>query len=214
MSEFNNIEEQRIWNKLSLWTDGGHEWSKSFGTTENLWNNYLFEPLKKFRGKKILEIAPGHGRITQFLSILADELIVVDLNETCIEQTKKKLGTHIKEYHVNDGITLSSIPTNSIDLVFSFDSFVHMHKNVVRSYVKEISRVLVNGGHGFIHHSWIDGGKEYSFQNFGGRANMNPSLFKSFVDEFEMETISQNNIQFEPVGFWNGLDTLSFFYKP
>lgn len=212
--EFHNIEEQRIWNKLSLWTEGGHEWSKSFGTTENLWNTYLFEPLKKFRGKKILEIAPGHGRLSQFLSILASELIVVDLNETCIEQTKKKLGTHIKEYHVNDGLSLSSIPTSSVDLVFSFDSFVHMHQNVVKSYIKEISRVLVKGGHGFIHHSWIGGGEELSFQNFGGRANMNPELFKSFVEDNGMKMLSQESIQFEPVGFWNGKDILSFFYKP
>ena len=72
MNEFDNIEEQRTWNDLNFWTDGGHEWSKFFGTTENLWNNYLFEPLKKFRGKRILEIAPGHGRISQFLSVLAD----------------------------------------------------------------------------------------------------------------------------------------------
>lgn len=213
MNEFNNIEEQRIWNKLSLWTEGGHEWSKSFGTTENLWNNYLFEPVKKFRGKKILEIAPGHGRITQFLSILAGELIVVDLNETCIEETKKKLGSHIKEYHVNDGLSLSSIPSNSIDLVFSYDSFVHMHQNVIKSYIKEISRVLVNGGHAFIHHSCLGGGQELSFQNCGGRANMNPELFKSFVDEFGMNIISQNSIKFEPVGGWSGVDTLSFFYK-
>ena len=212
--EFHNIEEQRIWNKLSLWTEGGHEWSKSFGTTENLWNTYLFETLKKFRGKKILEIAPGHGRLSQFLSILASELIVVDLNETCIEETKKKLGSHIKEYHVNDGLSLSSIPTSSVDLVFSFDSFVHMHQNVVKSYIKEISRVLVKGGYGFIHHSWIGGGEELSFQNFGGRANMNPELFKSFVEDNGMKMVSQEAIQFEPVGFWNGKDILSFFYKP
>ncbi len=160
-----------------------------------------------------MEIAPGHGRITQFLSILAEELIVVDLNETCIEQTKKKLGFHIKEYHVNDGLSLGSIPSNSIDLVFSFDSFVHMHQNVVRSYIKEISRVLVNGGYGFIHHSWISGGQDYSFKNFGGRANMNPELFQSFVNEYGMSIVSQNSIQFEPVGFWNGIDTLSYFYK-
>jgi ubiquinone/menaquinone biosynthesis C-methylase UbiE len=214
MNEFYNIDEQRIWNKLNLWTDGGHEWSKSFGTTENLWNNYLFEPLKKFRGKKILEIAPGHGRMSQFLSILADELIVVDLNETCIEQTKKKLGNHIKEYHVNDGLSLSSIPTSSVDLVFSFDSFVHMHQNVIKSYVKEISRVLVSGGHGFIHHSCLQGGQDLSFKNLGGRANMNPELFKSFVVENNMNIISQNTIQFEPVGFWSGFDILSYFSKP
>jgi ubiquinone/menaquinone biosynthesis C-methylase UbiE len=214
MNEFDNIEEQRTWNNLNFWTDGGHEWSKFFGTTENLWNNYLFEPLKKFRGKRILEIAPGHGRISQFLSVLADELIVVDLNETCIEQTKKKLGNHIKEYHVNDGLSLTSIPSNSVDLVFSFDSFVHMHKNVVKSYVKEISRVLVNDGYGFIHHSCFQNGLDYSFQNLAGRSNMDEKLFKSFVEENNMNIISQNTIQFEPVGFWNGIDTLSYFYKP
>lgn len=214
MNEFNNIEEQRNWNRFDLWTEGGHEWSKSFGTTENLWNNYLFDPIKKFRGKKILEIAPGHGRITQFLSILADQLFVVDLNETCIAQTKKKLGSHVAQYHVNDGLSLSSIPSNSIDLVFSFDSFVHMHKNVTKSYIKEISRVLVPDGCGFIHHSCFSNGKDLSFENWAGRANMNPELFESFVNEFDMKIISQNPIQFDPVGTWNGVDTLSFFYKP
>jgi ubiquinone/menaquinone biosynthesis C-methylase UbiE len=214
MSEFNNVEEQRIWNDLGLWADGGHEWSKSFGTTENLWNTYLFDPLKKFRGKKILEIAPGHGRISQFLSILADELIVIDLNESCIEQTKKKLGNHIKEYHVNDGLSLTSIPSNSVDLVFSFDSFVHMHQNVIKSYVKEISRVLVNGGHGFIHHSNFQQGQDYSFRNWGGRSNMTKELFESFVIENEMNILSQNTIKFNPEGFWSGIDILSFFYRP
>jgi hypothetical protein len=89
-----------------------------------------------------------------------------------------------------------------------------MHKNVVQCYIKEISRVLVHGGNGFIHHSCLQGGEDYSFQNLGGRANMNPELFKSFVNENNMNIISQDPIQFEPVGFWNGLDTLSYFYKP
>ena len=62
--------------------------SKSFGTTENLWNNHIFDDIKEFRDKKILEIAPGYGRITQFLSILASELLVVDLNDNCIKKTK------------------------------------------------------------------------------------------------------------------------------
>jgi 16S rRNA A1518/A1519 N6-dimethyltransferase RsmA/KsgA/DIM1 with predicted DNA glycosylase/AP lyase activity len=88
MEKFYNIEEQRLWNLDSNWSLGGHEWSKSFGTTEELWNNHIFDKIKDFRGKKILEIAPGFGRITQFLSILAGELIVVDLNPICIENTK------------------------------------------------------------------------------------------------------------------------------
>jgi hypothetical protein len=46
-----------------------------------------------------------------------------------------------------------------------------------------------------------------------GRANMNPELFKSFVIENNMNIISQNTIQFEPVGFWSGIDILSYFSK-
>jgi len=72
----------------------------------------------------------------------------------------------------------------------------------------------VNGGHGFIHHSCLQGGQDLSFKNLGGRANMNPELFKSFVVENNMNIISQNTIQFEPVGFWSGIDILSYFSKP
>ena len=100
--KFKNIDEQRLWNDEHMWENDGHEWSKSFGTTENLWNNYLFDDIKEFRGKKILEIAPGYGRITQFLSILASELIVIDLNENCINKTREKYQiTDNKKNHKN-----------------------------------------------------------------------------------------------------------------
>jgi SAM-dependent methyltransferase len=174
MEKFYNIEEQRLWNDEQIWSMDGHEWSKSFGTTENLWNNHIFDTIKEFRGKKILEIAPGFGRITQFLSILAGELIVVDLNPLCIEKTKQKLGNHVLAYLVNDGKSIPKVRDNSQDLVFSYDSFVHMHANVTEEYIKEIYRVLKPGGQAFIHHSWLYGGSEYSFENSGGRSNMSP----------------------------------------
>ena len=136
MEKFYNIEEQRLWNDEQIWSMDGHEWSKSFGTTENLWNTHIFDTIKEFRGKKILEIAPGFGRITQFLSILAGELIVVDLNPLCIEKTKQKLGNHVLAYLVNDGKSIPKVRDNSQDLVFSYDSFVHMHANVTEEYIK------------------------------------------------------------------------------
>ena len=91
MEKFYNIEEQKLWNEPHMWEDGGHEWSGPFGNTENLWNKEIFNTIKEFRGKKILEIAPGFGRITQFLSVLASELIVIDLNPLCIQKTKEKM---------------------------------------------------------------------------------------------------------------------------
>ena len=210
---FKNINEQRQWNDESMWTDGGHEWSKSFGTTENLWNKYIFDDIKEFRGKKILEIAPGHGRITQFLSILASELLVVDLNETCIKKTKEKLEHHVLGYFVNNGNDLPQIRDNSQDLVFSFDSFVHIHKNVIDDYICEIYRVLKPGGKAFIHHSWLVGGQDNSFLNIAGRADMNPELFKLLVEKHNMKVIEQKTINFAPVGAWDGTDSITIFEK-
>jgi SAM-dependent methyltransferase len=214
MEKYYNIEEQRLWNLNSNWETDGHEWSKSFGTTENLWNNEIFDKIKEFRGKKILEIAPGFGRITQFLSILAGELIVVDLNPICIEKTKSKLKHHVLAYFVNDGKSIPKVRDNSQDLVFSFDSFVHMHANVTEEYVKEISRVLKPGGQAFIHHSWLYGGSDESTHNVAGRSNMSPEQFKTFVENNNMEIVSQNVIQFKPLELWNGTDCISMFRKP
>jgi SAM-dependent methyltransferase len=213
IEKFYNIEEQKLWNEPHMWEDGGHEWSGPFGNTENLWNKEIFDTIKEFRGKKILEIAPGFGRLTQFLSILAGELIVIDLNPLCIQKTKEKLGNHVLAYLVNDGKSLTGVRDNSQDLVFSYDSFVHMHANVSEEYVKEIYRVLKPGGHAFIHHSWIYQGSDNSFENLAGRANMTPELFKSFVENNNMEIISQTPIKFNELNGWDGTDCISFFKK-
>jgi len=214
MEIFKNIDEQRIWNDDSMWSEGGHEWSKVFGTTEDLWNKYIFDGIKEFRNKKILEIAPGHGRMTQFLSILASELIVVDLNESCIKKTREKLGHHVLAYFVNDGNNLPKVRDNSQDLVFSFDSFVHMHQNVIDDYLGEIYRVLRPGGKSFIHHSCLLGGEDLSFLNYGGRSNMNPEVFKSLVEKHKMRVVEQRTIKFPEVGIWNGTDSITIFEKP
>lgn len=210
---FYNIEEQRFWDNTNIWIDGGHEWSNAFGTTENLWNKWIFDDLKSFRGKSITEIAPGHGRISQFLSILAGKLTVIDLNPTCIMSTRQKLGNHVDRYLVGDGISLDGIEDSSQDLVFSFDSFVHMHSNVSAAYLHEIYRVLKPGGMAWIHHSHLLGASDLSFQNVAGRAAMNPQLFAEFASDANLNVVEQRDIFFEPKDQWNGLDTISILVK-
>lgn len=213
MEIFKNIDEQRLWNDDVMWTQDGHEWSKSFGTTENLWNKVIFDDIKDYRGKKITEIAPGHGRMTQFLSILASELLVVDLNPNCIKHTKEKLGHHVLAYFINNGNNLPNIRDNSQDLVFSFDSFVHFHQNVIDDYISEIYRVLRPGGRGYIHHSSLEGGSDYSFDNYAGRSCMSPEIFEKLVGKHNMSVLTQKSIQFEPLGEWNGIDYITIFEK-
>jgi hypothetical protein len=42
---------------------------------------------------------------------------------------------------------------------------------------------------------------------------MTPELFKSFVDNNNMEIISQTPINFKPLNSWDGTDCISFFRK-
>lgn len=209
MEKFYNIDEQRHWNREDAWSNDGHEWSTGFGGTDNIWNNFIFDKIKEFRNKRILEIAPGRGRMTQYLSVLASKLQIVDLNESCIEYTRNKLKHHVDSYFVNDGKSLP-VPNETQDLVFSYDSFVHMHKNVVEDYIKEISRVLVPGGKAFIHHSNLVQGTEFSFQNVGGRANMDITTFSNIVEENGMFIVSQEVFKMND----QVNDIISVFMKP
>ena len=49
--KFYNIDEQRRWDEDYMWEKEGHEWSKIFGGTENLWNKEIFPYIKEFRNK-------------------------------------------------------------------------------------------------------------------------------------------------------------------
>lgn len=212
-NKFYNIDEQRYWNNNEIWTEDGHEWSKSFGTTENIWNQHIFSDLKPVRGGNVTEIAPGHGRMTQFLSVLAGKLTVIDLNPNCIHATRQKLGNHVDTYLVGDGKTLAGVQDGSQDLVFSFDSFVHMHANVTAAYLKEVYRVLKPGGRAWIHHSNLLGEGDLSFQNLAGRAMMWPELFVELANNAGLHVIEQKEIWFQPIEGWNGLDTISILIK-
>lgn len=214
MENYKNFEELTVWNNPEFWTDGGHEWSKFFGNTDNLWNTHLFDDLKDFRGKKILEIGPGLGRMTQYLSVLADQLIVVDYNKYCLEELRKKMSHHVLAYFLNDGNSLSDVRNNSQDLVFSFGSFIYMHKNIIFDYLKEIERVLEIGGYGIIHHSNLWGGSEKSFMNNGNRSNMTAELFREYVEQLGMVVVEQKFIQVDQGNpRWNGVDIITTFRK-
>jgi 16S rRNA A1518/A1519 N6-dimethyltransferase RsmA/KsgA/DIM1 with predicted DNA glycosylase/AP lyase activity len=62
-----NIEEQkRVWGNNDNWIDNGNDCSQFFGTTDNLWN-MIYPKFEKYLNVEVLEIAPGFGRITEYL---------------------------------------------------------------------------------------------------------------------------------------------------
>lgn len=137
------------------WEARGDEWSEGWGGSERLWHHTIWPRLGAFLpAATILEIAPGHGRVTSYLLAQCDRLHVVDLVPECIEGCRARFAGHGHvEYHVNDGTSLSMLGDASVDVAVSWDSLVHAERDVIASYLKELGRVLRPGGTAFLHHA-------------------------------------------------------------
>jgi SAM-dependent methyltransferase len=149
-------ENQKRWSAASNdWSQAGDEWSEAWGGPEAQWQGTIAPRIDAFLpARTILEIAPGYGRWTQFLKDRCERLIAVDLVEDCAEACRKRFSEapHV-EIHSNDGRSLGMVDDRSVDLAFSFDSLVHADLEVVRCYLRELSRVLSDEGVAFLHHS-------------------------------------------------------------
>jgi SAM-dependent methyltransferase len=150
------IDENRAtWSARSSWAARGDEWSGAWGGTELLWQGTLLPRLHAFLpAETVLELGPGHGRWTHYLKDLCDELVLVDVAESCIDACRERFGDelHIR-YHVNDGKSLAMVPDRALDLVFSFDSLVHAEHDVLEAYLHQLADKLKPDGIGFVHHS-------------------------------------------------------------
>jgi ubiquinone/menaquinone biosynthesis C-methylase UbiE len=143
------------WEKEYRWIDCGDEWSNPWGSPRMQWYGSILPRIREYLPVgTILEIAPGFGRWTNFLSEHCNTLKAVDASEKCVAFCRKKFHQRKSiSIYQNNGNNLDMIQNDSIDFVFSFDSFVHFDLNTVERYLAEISRTLKHGGIGFIHHS-------------------------------------------------------------
>lgn len=100
-----------------------------------------------------MEVAPGHGRWSNVLAQRCRSVVLVDLSQSCIDACRERLANRVNvNYVVNDGRHLPGA-AETIDFIWSFDSFVHMDPPVVGGYLDEFSRVLRQEGIAVIHHA-------------------------------------------------------------
>jgi SAM-dependent methyltransferase len=143
------------WEEQYRWVEQGDEWSRAWGGPSAQWYGTILPRLRSFvPARTILEIAPGFGRWTQFLRLLCDELVLVDISAKCIEACRARFAADPRiQYHVNDGRSLSMVADDSIDLAFTFDSLVHVEVDVLGDYIAQLAHKLRPDGVAFIHHS-------------------------------------------------------------
>lgn len=151
-----SLDENRdVWDQTYDWSSSGDEWSRAWGSAEAQWWGAIFPRIRyALPAKRILEIAPGFGRWSQFLADQCEELVVVDLSSRCIDACRERFvdRTNIT-FHLNDGRSLDMVQNDSLDFVFSFDSLVHASTDVIETYLRQLRWKLRPGARGFVHHS-------------------------------------------------------------
>jgi SAM-dependent methyltransferase len=216
-------ENKAVWDGSYDWPGGGDEWSEAWGSAEAQWAGCIYPRVFPFLAGRILEIAPGYGRWTQFLREYCDSLIGVDLSEVCVTASRDRFsGDSRLQFEVGDGLRLPVIPDASIDFAFSFDSLVHAEADVLESYALELARVLKPNGVAFLHHSNVASLPERSIWDrikrrwarapisYAGRAgSMSATLMREFTDRAGMSCVQQELIPWGYTGWPVLIDCMS-----
>lgn len=141
------------WDQAYHWDDDGEEWSAPWGGTQLMWTATILPRIRSFvPAARIVEIAPGRGRFTRYLNELCDELTGIDISPACVDACRERFP-HATFEVTPDGRTLPGVEDGSANLVFSYDSLVHVNDEAIRGYLAEIARVLTPEGAAFLHHS-------------------------------------------------------------
>lgn len=161
------------------------------------WEGVIWPIIQDLDFTDVLELAPGHGRNTEYLRRLAGSITLVDVNPNCIAACRERFGERrdgcLFRYFVTDGSSLSMVDSSSHSLVYSFDSMVHFDTSVVRAYVREIARVLRPGGSAFLHHSnygTVAPNSDWA-HNPGNRSDMTAERMRGFAAEAGLDVAFQ-----------------------
>jgi 2-polyprenyl-3-methyl-5-hydroxy-6-metoxy-1,4-benzoquinol methylase len=217
------------WGKEHRWPAHGDEWSYLFGSAAVHWQAFLLPRIHRFLPKfetgaaRIVEIGPGHGRWTQFLLPHCDSFVGYDVTEECIAYCRQRFGAQVAggyaEFHVNDGLNLTE-NDNSVDFVFSFDSLVHVERDVMQSYLGHLGKCLRPGAVAFLQHSNL--GAYPHLQNYRNAGPYNArgvtvsaATMQADAREHGLVTLIQEGLNHETQFVNNELvDCISLIQKP
>lgn len=194
-----NVEKNIYqWDQKHAWSKDGDEWSgqaKVCGVPYEVWKASLVDTLITpyiSADATVLEIAPGHGRWTEFLAA-AKHVTLVDISPSCLEFCRKRFDDNANiDYFLGTGFTLPRYMNGVIDFVWSYDSFVHMDRDVILGYLKEINRVLKPGGRTILHHGNIETLEDHvQSEHQGWRSGMNEQLMRDLARDAGLTVVSQ-----------------------
>jgi len=145
-------------------------------------------------GAVVLEIGSGGGRWTRYL-LGARRVIVAELNPEFFPYLRERFPDQVDkfEFYETSGYELGGIDDESVDLVFSFGTFVHIDPEGIDAYLGEIKRCLRPGGVATIHYG--DRSKRF-FKGkplgYGGFADMNGDKMEALLEAHGLPIVAHD----------------------
>jgi ubiquinone/menaquinone biosynthesis C-methylase UbiE len=212
----NNLQ---LWDHDYDWTADGDEWeyqADRSGVSYSEWKSslvsHLIEPYA--RDADVIEIAPGHGRWSEFIIGMCRHATLVDLGPNCLEYCRTRFAENANvDYFLTTGTQLPFYAAGAIDFVFSYDSFVHMSADVIQSYMAEIARVLKTGGTAIIHHAEIADPASYQQTYTGQRSATNSAMVRGFAEQRGLTVSRQSAVWDEARGIGCAEDAVTLITK-
>lgn len=205
-----NLELNRNrWGDAEAWNDVddyGYRWAGGVQQTVGGFARFCDRFLRPYTADRydhaILEVAPGGGRFTAELVRYAATLDLLDMNQACLDICAERfryMPTPMRFFE-NDGRDCSMLEGNQYTLIASFDSFVHIHPDIVCSYVHQLGALLAPEGRMWIDHSGR-GAREQ-----GHRTDLTPEVMRQFGEQCGLVAESQQ--------FRNDHDCITVFQAP
>lgn len=193
----------------------GDEWG-SPSHVERLLDDFLFPYIPDNAAG--LEIGVGGGRIANKTAPRLKTLTCCDISSGMLTHAKANLAKYDNiTFHLLDRPGLP-VPEGSLDLIYSFDVFVHLDLHTIWKYFEEITRALRPGGHVFLHVSNLrapGGWEEFTSQeaySVVGHYFILPDTIALFCEKAGLELVKTSSP--DPDNFYLNRDYLFVARKP
>jgi hypothetical protein len=102
-----------------------------------------------------LEIGPGYGKFSKCFLAWRLNYFVDVVPHTQTKVKKLFLPPHLQfvKFHMTNWTACPDIPSNSVNFVFSWDTFPFFTQQHIKLYLKDIHRVTLPGGYVFLHYA-------------------------------------------------------------
>ena len=102
-----------------------------------------------WKGKRVVELGAGAGRMTEFIALDAQFVQAIDISSEMLKRLRQRLGDNKKIEPLCIIRDYSVISDLSADLIISFLVFQHTPEDMVERLIQDGRRILKSGGYYF-----------------------------------------------------------------